>query len=176
KIRERINYWKEKDSVKINLRIIDLPEDIKFEIRNIRSPEVGKLISVTGIIRKNTEVLPRILNACFECSVCGHRFYISQGKGRVEEPTRCPSEKCGIEKGKARFKLITSDSVFVDTQKIEIQENPENLGGGAQPLRMAAILEDDISGKLFPGDRVTLDGILMADQKMNAGTPLTEFS
>ncbi|MHB8360495.1 MAG: minichromosome maintenance protein MCM [Thermoplasmataceae archaeon] len=176
KIEKESIIGREKDSVKINLRIIDLPEDIKFEIRNIRSPEVGKLISVTGIIRKNTEVLPRILNACFECSVCGHHFYISQGKGRVEEPTRCPSEKCGLEKGKTRFKLITSDSVFVDTQKIEIQENPENLGGGAQPLRMAAILEDDISGKLFPGDRVTLDGILMADQKMNAGTPLTEFS
>ena len=169
-------HGREKDVVRINLRIVDLPEDIRFEIRNIRSPEVGKLISVTGIIRKNTEVLPRIMNACFECSVCGHRFFISQGKGKVDEPTRCPSEKCGLEKGKTRFKLITSESVFVDTQKIEIQENPENLGGGAQPLRMAVILEDDISGKLFPGDRVTLDGTLMADQKINSGTPLTEFS
>uniref|UniRef100_UPI0023F4948B hypothetical protein n=1 Tax=Metallibacterium scheffleri TaxID=993689 RepID=UPI0023F4948B len=97
-------HGREKDVVRINLRIVDLPEDIRFEIRNIRSPEVGKLISVTGIIRKNTEVLPRIMNACFECSVCGHRFFISQGKGKVDEPTRCPSEKCGLEKGKTRFK------------------------------------------------------------------------
>ena len=171
----KVPYW-EKSFLRINLRIIELPDDLRIEIRNIRSPEVGKLISVTGIIRKNTEVLPRITNACFECSACSNRFYTPQGKGKLEEPLRCPSPKCGLERGKTRFKLITPESIFVDSQKIEIQENPETLGGGAQPLKMTVILEDDLSGKLFPGDRVTIDGILIADQKMNAGSPMTEFS
>jgi len=148
----KVPYW-EKSFLRINLRIIELPDDLRIEIRNIRSPEVGKLISVTGIIRKNTEVLPRITNACFECSACSNRFYTPQGKGKLEEPLRCPSPKCGLERGKTRFKLITPESIFVDSQKIEIQENPETLGGGAQPLKMTVILEDDLSGKLFPGDR-----------------------
>ncbi len=169
---------RDKNSIIVNIRITNLPEtsDVKIEIRNLRSINVGKLISISGIIRKNTEVMPRLYNAAFECAYCGHINYKIQHKGKLEEPDTCSNEDCPNEKNKPRFDLLLSESRFIDTQKIEIQENPENINGGAQPLRLTVIVEDDIAGKLFPGDRVSFDGILKAEQKVYGGNLLTEFS
>lgn len=167
------------NSIIINLRILELPEDIKLNIRDIRSTHVGKIISVSGIIRKNTEVMPRLYNAAFQCIYCDEITYTLQKKGKQESPERCRNDLCpsnSKESLRAKFKLVPEISEFIDTQKIEIQENPESISGGSQPLRLTAIIEDDIAGKLFPGDRVYLDGILMAEQKMYSGNPLTEFS
>jgi replicative DNA helicase Mcm len=161
----------------VNIRLVDLPaKDIDTDIRNIRSYHVGTLISVNGIIRKNTEVLPRLQNAAFECAVCGTINYVRQERGRQDEPVRCRNEECGLDRTKTRFKLLTGESEFVDIEKIEIQENPETLEGGAQPQRITVILEDDLTGKLFPGDRVIIDGILKAEQKRAGPALLTEFS
>ena len=171
------NYFiKDPKSIIVNLRIINLPDTLSIDIRNLRSLNVGKIISITGIIRKNTEVIPRLYNAAFQCSLCGSRSFMLQTKGKLEEPERCSNTECLGERPKAKFSLILEDSQFIDTQKIELQENPESISGGAQPLRLAVIMEDDVAGKLFPGDRVTIDGTLRAEQKMYSGNLLTEFN
>ncbi|MGP6207568.1 minichromosome maintenance protein MCM [Cuniculiplasma sp. SKW3] len=169
---------KDPNSIIVNIRVTNLPEtsDVKVEIRNLRSINVGKLISISGIIRKNTEVMPRLYNAAFQCVYCKTITYMLQQRGRLEEPERCSNEECPNEKNKPKFNLLVNESRFIDTQKIEIQENPENINGGAQPLRLTVISEDDIAGKLFPGDRVSFDGILKAEQKVYGGNLLTEFS
>lgn len=174
-IREDIYPARINDSRRVNIRLLEVPEqDVQYEIRNIRSQNVGKLISVSGIIRKNTEVLPRLQIAAFVCSACGEINNVPQDRGRLDEPSKC--QHCDTEKPKARFKLDTSESEFVDVQKIEIQENPETLDGGAQPQRITVILEDDITGRIFPGDRVTIYGVLKAEQKRAGAIPLTEFN
>ncbi len=174
-IREDIYPSRINDSRRVNIRLSEIPEqDVQYEIRNIRSQNVGKLISVSGIIRKNTEVLPRLQIAAFMCSVCGGINNTAQERGRLDEPSKC--QHCDTERPKTRFKLDTSESEFVDVQKIEIQENPETLDGGAQPQRITVILEDDITGSLFPGDRVTVYGVLKAEQKRAGAVPLTEFN
>ncbi len=174
-IRDDIYPSRINDSRRVNIRLLEVPEqDVQYEIRNIRSQNVGKLISVSGIIRKNTEVLPRLQIAAFVCSACGEINNVRQERGRLEEPSRC--QHCDTEKPKVRFKLDTSESEFVDVQKVEIQENPETLDGGAQPQRITVILEDDITGRIFPGDRVTIYGTLKAEQKRAGAVPLTEFN
>lgn len=43
---------KDSNSIIINIRLYNLPEHLGIDIRNIRSMNVGKLLSITGIIRK----------------------------------------------------------------------------------------------------------------------------
>ncbi len=162
------------DAKRVNLRITELPEkDFMVEIRDIRSDRIGKLISISGIVRKNTEVLPRIQMAVFQCVKCASLIGLEQTRGRMEEPSRC--ESCEEDRPKARFRLVPDLCQFVDYEKIELQENPESLEGGAQPQRMAIILEDDLTGSIYPGDRITIDGILMSEQKRAGTLLLTEF-
>ncbi len=173
-IKSFLESTKDFESKRINIRITNLPEkDFNVEIRDIRSDRIGKLISVSGIVRKNTEVLPRIQLAVFQCSKCASLTALEQSRGKLEEPVKC--ESCGEERPKVRFKLMPELCEFVDYQKIELQENPETIEGGAQPQRISVVLEDDITGFIFPGDRITIDGILMSEQKRSGNLMLTEF-
>lgn len=151
----------------INLRLISLPRDSKVEIRQLRAKHVGKLVCVEGLARKATEVRPKITDALFQCLRCGHVVKEVQEGLFFKEPMECYKEQdgCGRTPGTTKFKLLTDESRFVDTQKIEVQESPEGLRGGAQPERLTGYLEDDIAGAVSPGDRVILNGILRSVQK-----------
>jgi len=151
----------------IHVRVMDLPEDARVEIRKIRAEHLGKLLSVQGLVRKATEVRPRLVNAKFQCMRCGRYIQLEQDGLQYREPLECPQDQggCGRAAGSTRFKLIIEESSFVDTQKIEVQESPEGLRGGAEPQRLTAYADDDITGQIFPGDRVILSGILKSVQK-----------
>jgi len=159
-----------------NLRIKDLEEkNVAYRIRDIRSANIGTLISVSGIVRKNTEVFPKLKNAAFECSSCHGLTYVEQTENRLSEPQVC--DHCGLSRGKDKifFKLRPNLSEFIDVQKVEIQEDPETLEGGSQPQRITIITEDDLPGLLYPGNRVIVDGILRTEQRRQGNIPLTEF-
>ncbi|MDD1765845.1 MAG: hypothetical protein LUO84_05270, partial [Methanomassiliicoccales archaeon] len=155
------------EGAEIHLRMIELPRDSRVEIRKLRSKHLGKFISVEGLVRKATEVRPKITAAIFQCLRC-HAIIKEPQEGMFfKEPLECYKEQdgCGKSASATKFKLLTEDSHYVDTQKIEIQESPEGLRGGAQPERLVGYLEDDIAGKIFPGYRVILNGILRSVQK-----------
>lgn len=168
---------RDSDSRRVNIRLVDLKErDVKVDIRDIRSDRIGKLLSVTGIVRKRTDVLPRLQNAVFQCSLCAEKTIEPQQRGRLEEPPKCSNPDCDADRVKAKFKLILEESEFVDVQKIEVQENPETMEGGTQPQRITVVLEDDLTGRIEPGERVIIDGVLLADQKRIGAVLLTEFT
>ena len=156
-----------REGVQIELRIKTLPKDSKIEIRKIRSEHLGKLIAVEGLVRKATEVRPKITDALFQCARCGMIIREAQEGMVFKEPMECYKEQngCGRTASSTKFKLLSEESRYIDTQKIEIQENPEGLRGGAQPERLAGFLEDDLAGAISPGDRLTLNGIIRSVQK-----------
>jgi len=143
-----------------NLRIIKLPR--KLKIRDIRSGDIGKLMGIEGLVTKATEVRPRVVEAVFECPFCGHIFSVEQTGGRqFKEPRECE----GCDRKVQHFKLLTDKCKFANTQKIRLQESPEELRGGELPQAIDVNLEDDISGEIAPGDRIIVTGILRSYQR-----------
>jgi len=151
----------------LHFRIKGLPRDSRVEVRKLRAKHLGTFVSVEGLVRKATEVRPRVTIAEFECARCGFQISVDQDGMQFQEPLECPKDDggCGRGSGSTKFRLVTDPSTFVDTQKIEIQEPPEGLRGGAQPERLVGYIEDDIAGKLSPGDRIIINGILKSQQK-----------
>jgi len=151
----------------IHFRIKNLPRDSRVEIRKLRAKHLGTFVSVEGLVRKATEVRPKVTVAEFECVRCRHRTSVEQEGMLFHEPLECSKDDggCGRGSGSTKFKLLTDPSRFVDTQKIEIQEAPEGLRGGAQPERLVGYVEDDIAGKISPGDRIIINGVLKSQQK-----------
>jgi replicative DNA helicase Mcm len=151
----------------IHFRIKALPHDSRVEIRKLRAKHLGTFVAIEGLVRKATEVRPKVTIAEFECVRCGHRMTVVQEGMQFHEPLECSKDDggCGRGTGSTKFKLLTDPSKFVDTQKIEIQEPPEGLRGGAQPERLVGYIEDDLSGKISPGDRLIINGILRSQQK-----------
>jgi len=153
--------------IDINVRVHDLPRDYRVEIRDLRSKHLNRLIAVEGLVRKATEVRPRTTKAMFQCARCGVEILEPQNGLNFREPMECHKDQGGCEKNasQTKFNLVPEGSVYTDTQKIEVQESPEGLRGGAQPERLTAFAEDDLAGIISPGDRITVNGILRSVQK-----------
>jgi replicative DNA helicase Mcm len=162
------------NKMELNFRITNLPETQRILIRKIRANHLGKLAAVEGLVKKRTEVRPKLQVAAFQCQKCGAIIRINQEEDILKEPPECDEEQGGCGRVSS-FKLSTTLSTFIDSQKIEIQENPEGLRGGAQPERISVHLEDDLVGEIAPGDRVIVNGILYSMQRRRGTFRLTSF-
>ena len=136
-------------------RFHSLPSTKKILIRDLRSSHISKFVAIEGIVRKVTEVRPRVISAAFRCLNCRNIINLPQDDATLRYPYEC---RCG---GK-RFQLIPERSVSIDSQRVKIQEYPENLRGGEQPQSIDVVLEGDLTGLINPGDRVIINGIVRA--------------
>jgi len=162
------------NKLNLHFRVRNLPDTNKIIIRKIRANHLGKCMAIEGLVKKRTEVRPKLLVAAFQCSKCGAIIRIEQDEDILKEPSECYEDQGGCGRVSS-FKLSTNLSTFIDSQKIEIQENPEGLRGGAQPERISVFLEDDLVGEIAPGDRVIVNGILHSMQRRRGTFRLTSF-
>jgi len=152
----------------INVRFKNLPQ--KVGVRHIRSDDINRFISIEGILRKTTEVRPRIIEAVFKCPA-GHFTIKKQKYGKFIEPEGCATDGCTFRK----LELLPKRSRFVDSQKLRVQESPEGLRGGEQPQTLDIDVTDDLAGLVSPGDRVVINGILRSMQRIVRGEKSTVF-
>ena len=139
------------------VRFYNLPASRRVLIRDLRSEHISKFVAIEGIVRKVTEVRPRVVKAVFACTKCGKLVeVIQEDELTLKQPYECPACK------NKRFLFLPEESYTVDSQRIRIQEYPENLRGGEQPQQIDVILEGDLTGKVNPGDRVIVNGIVRA--------------
>ncbi len=176
----------------LHLRVKGLPEEVaKVAISELRTKHLGRLLALDGLVRRVTDVRPRILLAAFQCLRCGAISEIPQEDQYLKEPLECAENAggCGRTAGSTRWRLLSEApaaavgpsgdrellSRFVDTQKDEIQESPEGLRGGEQPRRLELAMEDDLCASVNPGDRVTVNGILRLRGRGSPRQRLTLF-
>lgn len=102
-----------------------------IDIRGIRvhGNHIGKLVIFQGIIRKATDVRPKITEAGFKCQHYEIMTYIPQTDGEFQEPRK----RQGCER-QGSFRVNFDQSEFIDSQKLRIQESPEGLHGGDTPV------------------------------------------
>lgn len=105
------------------------------------------------VIRLST-VIPEMMRAHFECSVCAAVKHVVCERGRVEEPRTC--ENCNAAYA---FRLMHNRCLFADKQMIKLQESPEDMPAGQTPHTIVAYSHEDLVDSVQPGDRVTVTGI-----------------
>ena len=143
------------------VRFINLPPTRKIGIKDVRTRHVGKFVAIEGLVRKVTKVFSLVTAARFRCTSCGRiEEVVVEEMGKVPYPQSCRLCK---SKGRSAFELV--DSARVDFQRVEIQEYPENLRGGETPCTIQVFLREDLVGRMFPGNRVVVNGILRLDRK-----------
>ncbi|WP_316558673.1 minichromosome maintenance protein MCM [Methanimicrococcus hongohii] len=139
-----------------HVRVINIPN--RIPIRDLRSKHLSKFIAIEGMIRRATEVRPRITKAAYKCLRCDTITYVEQPGNKLDEPySGCENENCGK---RGPFKLVIEQSDFIDSQKGQVQESPDSLKGGSNPQSIEINFNDDLTGMISPGDRVIINGIL----------------
>jgi len=133
-----------------------LPHQI-LKIKDLRSTHINRFISFEGIIKQASEVRPEIIFITFSCPACGAKTTVIQDENFVKKPYVC---ECGNKRG---FTQVMRK--LRDVQRLEVEEMPEKLEGGAQPRKLGVFLRDDLVDPLFqknvvPGSKINLTGIL----------------
>ena len=105
--------------VPVHIRITELPMDPaigRVPIRDLRAKHLGRLIAVEGLVRKSTEVRPRLRVAVFQCMRCGAIHRMDQDTLQLKEPLECYKENNGCSRaaGSTKFRLITNIASLPD--------------------------------------------------------------
>lgn len=138
---------------RLKVRLTNIPPDRILLVRDIRAEYIGKIIGAEGLVRQITTVMPKLKVARWACRHCGRTYDILQDGNKLKKPFVCVC-------GKKDFELIPDQSIWVDFQKIQIQEPIEYLRGGEQARFIDVYLEGDLVNTVKPGDRVNVVGIL----------------
>ncbi len=156
------------ETEELRLRITELPPTAHRTIRGIRETDLAHFLALDAIVRKATEVRPQIRDAAFLCLACKNEVHEIQEMWSpvFQEPLECTH--CGKPASRTRFRLVPEHSTYIDSQRIEIQENPEKLKGGAHPQGLTVLLTEDLAGRLIPGNRVVVNGVLKGLQRASA--------
>ncbi|TFH29004.1 MAG: hypothetical protein E4G98_04540 [Promethearchaeota archaeon] len=139
------------------IRISTQNNSNEVSLRSIRSDHVDNLIYVKGIIIRASIIRPQIVQAMFECPICGNLMQVDQISSRLTPPRDCMNPTCNNKKD---FVVLTEQSEFVDHQYISIQEAPEDLRSGDIPQTLQSILLHDLVDSVRPGERVKMMGVL----------------
>lgn len=139
---------------KVPIRFSNHPDPIN--IRDIRSVNIGKFISVEGIVKKSSEIRPEIIETVWECPECGNEINEGRQGSFISIPKFCD---CGNKKG---FKQL--ERKMIDTRWIVIEE-PFELTEGDKPSQITILLTNDLVNKegrrlTDPGNRLKITGVL----------------
>jgi replicative DNA helicase Mcm len=167
KLRQRDLVYAEAQN-KIHIRFRALPS--VTQLRRIGSEHIGRLVMVQGIIVRASATTPQVMKAVFCCSNCNELNYVEQDGETLKTPIKC--EHCD---SKTRFDLVPKLSVFMDSQRVTIQERPEDLPPGQLPRSLHVDLKDDVVDQARPGDRITLVGSVDLLQRFGRGGQLRIF-
>ena len=156
------------------LRIKSLPEANKKKLSKIKSADIGKIVEFEGVVKRITEVYPRMKKIVWRCVKCGNEqemdifsvFHIPAERTRM--PMMC--EQCGR---KSVFEMLPEKSERVDYQKMEIQEFFEEMDMSGAKHKMIVHLFDDMVNKVSAGDRVRITGILYDRPAWKQGTAIS---
>ena len=127
-------------------------------VRQLRTANIGKLLSISGTVTRTSEVRPELYLATFICEGCRTVISNVEQTFRYTEPTQCPNLTCGNRQG---WRLDIRQSTFVDWQKVRIQENSSEIPTGSMPRTMDVILRGEIVDRAKAGEKCVFTGTLI---------------
>ena len=127
-------------------------------LRDINAEVIDKLIGVSGMVVRSSEVKPLAKKIGYRCLNC-NTITEAQLKGlQLRKPLKCMncSEK--------ELEMDPENSIFSDFQMVRLQELPEDLPAGQLPHYVEVTVMGDLVDQCRPGDRIMLTGIIRIEQ------------
>ncbi|XP_015066556.1 DNA replication licensing factor MCM6 [Solanum pennellii] len=140
----------------INVAFYNLP--LIKRLRELTTSEIGKLVSVTGVVTRTSEVRPELLQGTFKCLDCGTVIKNVEQQFKYTEPIICMNATC---QNKARWALLRQESKFADWQRVRMQETSKEIPAGSLPRSLDVILRHDIVEQARAGDTVIFTGTVV---------------
>ncbi|KAL3812505.1 hypothetical protein ACJIZ3_013773 [Penstemon smallii] len=141
----------------INVAFYNLP--LVKKLRELATSEIGKLVSVSGVVTRTSEVRPELLYGTFKCLDCGSVVKNVEQQFKYTEPIICMDATC---QNRSRWALLRQESKFTDWQRVRMQETSHEIPAGSIPRSLDVILRHDIVEQARAGDTVVFTGTVVA--------------
>jgi len=152
----------------IRARIANFPDE--RSLRQINSDVITKMISVSGMVVRSSEVKPLAKELTYKC-LDNHTSQFSLLDGMsLDKAVKCQSPKCPH----TNLAIIAEESRFIDFQIVRLQELPEDLPPGQLPHYVNVSMKQDLVDYARPGDRIVLTGIVRIEQERVSGIKQSE--
>ncbi|XP_041985314.1 DNA replication licensing factor Mcm6 [Aricia agestis] len=135
---------------------VDVPT--RHKVRELTTAKIGTLIRISGQIVRTHPVHPELVSGTFVCLDCQTVIKNVEQQFKYTLPTICRNPVCA---NRRRFMLDADKSVFVDFQKIRVQETQAELPRGCIPRSLEVILRAEAVESVQAGDRYDFTGTLI---------------
>ncbi|KAI5176631.1 DNA replication licensing factor MCM7 [Pancytospora epiphaga] len=130
-------------------------------IRDVGAEDVGKLISVRGVVTRVSVVKPAARVATYICEGCGCETYQEINNDAFDMLEECGSEKCRTRNVRGTLTLLTRGSRFVRRQNVVLQELTSDVPHGSIPRLMKIEMNGALTGQVGPGEVAVISGIFL---------------
>jgi replicative DNA helicase Mcm len=150
------------DEIKDHIRVRIGNYAVQKGLRDINADVINKLLGVSGMVVRSSEVKPFGRKIAYRCLNCNH-INVSQLKGlSIKKPQRC------INCSEKELEMDIENSLFIDFQLVRLQELPEDLPAGQLPHYIEVTILGDLVDQCRPGDRIMLTGVVRIDQEASS--------
>ena len=91
-------------------------------VREVHGSDIGKLITMKGIVTRVSEVKPLIQIATYTCDSCGNEIFQDIVQKQFTPMVNCVSEMCQANGTKGTLHMQTRACRFNPFQEVKIQE------------------------------------------------------
>ncbi|WVQ82394.1 hypothetical protein IAT38_004522 [Cryptococcus sp. DSM 104549] len=131
--------------------------------RTLRSHQIGKMVSLEGIVTRCSLVRPKMLRSVHYCPPTAKFHTRGYHDATIIAPSSTTTGSTTVipqDDGAGHALLMEYGlSTFRDNQTISIQEMPERAPAGQLPRGVEVVLADDLVDCCKPGDRIQLVGV-----------------
>jgi len=167
-LKERNPEYAEKIQHDIRARIANFPDE--RSLRQINSEVITRMISVSGMVVRASEVKPLAKELTYKClDKHTSQFTLLDGMS-LDKAVKCQSPKCPH----TNLAIVAEESRFIDFQIVRLQELPEDLPPGQRPHYVNGSMKQDLVDYARPGDRIVLTGIVRIEQERVSGIKQSE--
>ncbi|KFB48120.1 DNA replication licensing factor Mcm6 [Anopheles sinensis] len=152
-VRDRTNLKKPKECY---VSFVDVPT--RHKVRELSTSKIGTLIRISGQVVRTHPVHPELVTGTFVCLDCQTEIRDVEQQFKFTNPTICRNPVCA---NRRRFMLEVDKSLFVDFQKVRIQETQAELPRGCIPRSVEVILRAEMVETVQAGDRYDFTGTLI---------------
>lgn len=119
-----------------------------FTSRAFSSRNINKIVSISGTVIRAYEILIRNVTNETTCLKCNNRTCVTNSSGKKEKMV-CQSCGSSLFKNRKCFEGV------INSQRIRVQDigNPNSMSETSE-----VVLEGDLAGKFFPGDKILATG------------------
>ncbi|EIE23406.1 MCM-domain-containing protein [Coccomyxa subellipsoidea C-169] len=129
-----------------------------FRLRQLKSLDLGKLVSFAGTVTRTSEVRPELFMGCFRCLECGTIIRNVEQQFKFTEPSMCTMDTC---QNKKAWTLVKEESTFIDWQRAKVQETTDEVPAGSLPRTIEVIFRNDTVEQARAGDKLVFAGCMV---------------